>query len=445
VRICGSQAWAVVKKLVSPEIYSRLAPGRLTYAALHHPEDQHFLDEAIILAFKAPHSFTGEDIIELQCHGGYVMPRLVLEACLQAGATLALRGEFTRRALLNGKLSLPQAEALLDVIHAEGEALVKASSNALHQDTLGQRLQHLRDGLIGIQADIVAAMDYPEEVDEPERAELQSRLDALNSQIQAYTLQASRFRIMRDGLKVALVGKPNAGKSSLFNYLLVQERSIVTDIAGTTRDVVTERIQINGIPVTFLDTAGLREADNVVERLGVERSLASIQEADVLLHLQDAAKLAEPEDGLPPDYMGLEGLCPPNTPMLHLLTKWDCVSTTIQHALRDVFPKALPLSIVSGEGIELLHAWLVQHINQGPEAITTEAARFYLNQRQVEAMMTMQAHIADAKQGLDQVNIPLDMISIPLSDALYTLDTLLGEDTTEAVLDDVFSRFCVGK
>jgi tRNA modification GTPase len=235
IRLSGTQAWRIASQLLPSPAKRPFAPRQACYISLHHPQTLLFLDDVILLPFQAPYSFTGEDVVELHCHGGYIIPQRVIEACLQAGAVLATRGEFTRRAMLNNKLNLLQAEALLDVIHAEGEALVTASSQTLHHNGLGQRLSLLKNAIIGVQADIVAAMDYPEEVEEPDRNELRQRLEAIHQQAEAYTQQSGRFRLMREGLKIAILGQPNAGKSSLFNHLLVQERSIVTDIAGTTR------------------------------------------------------------------------------------------------------------------------------------------------------------------------------------------------------------------
>jgi tRNA modification GTPase len=450
VRMSGSRAWEVAGSLMSKKSSQPWMPRQAHYVSLHHPETSVFLDDVILLPFQAPYSFTGEDVVELQCHGGHVMPQRIIAACLHMGATLATRGEFTRRAMLNNKLDLLQAEALLDVIHAEGEALVTASSHTLHHNGLGQRLRVLKQGIISIQADIVAAMDYPEEVEEPDRTALQDRLNTLFQKAEVYTQHSKRFRLMREGLKIAVLGQPNAGKSSLFNHLLMQERSIVTDIAGTTRDTVSERLNLAGVPVTLVDTAGLRDTEDVVERLGVARSLEAAQQADAILYLVDGEALGTSyttSGTLTLNEKDVDSLAqlPPSIPVMKLLNKMDAVTNHPGEAFSTGLPEWHPISVVGGMGLHRVLEWLEARIHEGLGNETHQDATLYLNERQLLCLNAMQVHIAHAVETLKEVSFPLDMTTIPLTDALRELDYLLGEDTTELVLDDVFSRFCVGK
>ena len=446
LRLSGSQAWGVAQKLFHG---SPLRKGRIAYGTIQAPHTQEVIDDVIVLAFQAPHSFTGEDVIEIQCHGGQVIPQRILQLCLAAGAELAPKGEFSRRAFLNGKLNLTQAEAIVDAIHAEGEALAKVAVQSLYHNALGKRLLRLRDVLIDIQADVVAAMDYPEEVDEPDTQGVFEKLSALIEEANAYTVQSKRYTLMREGLKIALLGQPNAGKSSLFNALLTQERSIVTEQAGTTRDVVSERLLVGGVPITLVDTAGLRETEDVIERMGVERSLQTAQQADALLYLVDVETLDSPAYPLPSEDERILAQLPPETPLLKIFNKVDRCRPEAKTERQSVHPDwHLDWVWVSAKhhvGIEAVLSWLEAQIQAGLGNPTTEEASICLNERQLDCLRGMTQHLQEAQRTVQTSGIPLDMLSIPLTDALRELDSLLGIDTAESVLDEVFSRFCVGK
>jgi tRNA modification GTPase len=442
IRLSGQQAWYIAERLFQGK---PLQKGRIAYGNVVDPQTQTLIDNVILLPFKAPHSFTGEDVIEIQCHGGTVIPQEIVRLCLKAGAMLAPKGEFTLRAFLNGKLNLAQAEAIADAIHAEGKALAQVAVQTLNANTLGKRIFQLRDVLIDIQANIVAAMDYPEEVDEPDRHALHETLDALVAQASAFTTQSKRYGLMRHGLKIALLGQPNAGKSSLFNALLSQERSIVTELAGTTRDIVTERLVVVGVPVTLVDTAGLRHAQDVVEQLGVERSVQASLEADALLYLVDASVLAPDFSTLPAEDARLLSQLPEGTPLLKIINKVDTLNLEEQGRLATHFPDWQAVSVLSFHGVAGVLSWLESHVQAGLGNNTVQDAELCLNQRQLDCLHGMTTHVQHAQATLNTPSFPLDLVSIPLTDALRELDTLLGIDTSEAVLDEVFSRFCVGK
>jgi len=441
IRISGPDAWIIARRLFNG---SPLQKGRIAYGNMCHPSTKRVIDDVIVLPFEAPHSFTGEDVIEIQCHGGDFMPARILNLCLAEGAILASKGEFTRRAFMNGRINLTQAEAVADIIHAEGEALANAATQTLSANTLGKQLSTVRETIIDIQADIVAAMDYPEEVDEPDREELVAKLSELVQNCQAYTRQSQRHALMRDGLKIAILGRPNAGKSSLFNALLAEDRSIVTDIAGTTRDVITERLTLAGVPVTLIDTAGIREADNTVESLGVERSLQMAHQADAILYLIDAESVVNQPTIEAEDATILNHL-PDLTPKRIYLNKVDKLSDDERSRLSSTFPHYYPCSLISSQGILPLYVWLEDEIKKGLGNQGREDAQFCLNQRQLNCLIAMEAELRFAIDALQDHVLPLDMLTIPLTDALRHLDGLLGIDTAEQVLDEVFSRFCVGK
>jgi tRNA modification GTPase len=412
------------------------------------------VDQALILLFNAPHSFTGEDVAEIQCHGGHYLPQTVLELCLAAGATPATAGEFTLRAFLNGKLSLTQAESVLDMIHAQSQQLAQLAASNLKSQTLQRYLGTVRAQLYTLQAQVVAATDYPDEVDEPERAPLLATLEALSQQAQAFSQASQASQQVRQGLQVALVGLPNAGKSSLFNALLAEDRSIVTPLAGTTRDLVSERLALAGVALTLVDTAGLRETEDTVESLGVARSQQAALAADVGLQVMEAAH-----------WLAAEGT---------LLTAWPAEEAAVWQRLAAQPARALVLSKIdqlphglwpslqahvqglvqatvlgvaspTGEGVADVRAWLGHSVQQHTALLHRQGQEFCLNQRQSACLVRMSEHIEVARHTLATTAYPLDLVTVPLSDALRELDTLLGIDTTEAVLDEVFSSFCVGK
>jgi tRNA modification GTPase len=441
LRLSGPEAWAIATRMFKG---SPLHKGRVAYGHIIDPPTGVLIDDVILLSFKAPHSFTGEDVLEIQCHGGDIMPARILDLCIQQGAVLASKGEFTRRAFMNGKLNLAQAEAVADIIHAEGEALATAASKTLSANTLGAQLLTLRESIIDIQADIVAAMDYPEEVDEPDRDALLTKLTDLLETSQTFTRQSKRHQLMRQGLNITILGRPNAGKSSLFNALLAEDRSIVTAIAGTTRDVVTERLTIAGVPIVLVDTAGIREAEDVVESIGVERSLDAAKKADAILYMVDASDLAGQAQLHADDQAILDEL-PAETPQRVLLNKVDALEQATQTNLALTFPDYHGCSVLSSHGILPIYTWLEEEIQKGLGHETSQEAQFCLNQRQLSCLTGMEAELTFAAESTQDPYLPLDMLTIPLTDALRHLDGLLGIDTAEGVLDEVFSRFCVGK
>ena len=442
IRLSGPQAWGIARRVFKGHATPPDWQHGHFYHGWIHPPDQpdRLLDEVLLLAFTAPHSFTGEHTIEIQGHGSPALSRHLLDCCLSAGATLAEPGEFTRRAFLNGRLDLTQAESVLDLIAAQGEQLQHLAVHNLRHRSLGQRVEALAAAIIPVQADITAHIDFPDEVDAPDRAALSNTLEALRQQAEALMQGAHQRRAIHEGLKVALLGKPNAGKSSLFNALLATERAIVTEIAGTTRDMLTDTLVIRGLPVTLIDTAGLRDSHDVVEKLGVAQSHRVAHEADAILYLYDAASGLDSEDkSLLAEFSHIQ-----NTPFQVLAARCDLVDPSI----RDLPDSAsvLRCSAITGEGLPAVQHWLADLLDgtcapadHGPDV------GLYLNQRQAACVEAFDEHLHLALQTASDPALPLDLITVPLSDALYALDRLTGKHTTERMLDDVFSRFCVGK
>ena len=465
IRISGPEAWAIASRCVRLNRplqpwrvqlgWARSAPDDNHQAANTAPED---LDQALVLAFRAPKSFTGEDVVELHLHGGPFVLQAALRVLLDAGAVLAGPGAFTQRAFLNGKLDLTQAEAIADVLAAQGQRALVAATHTLKTQALAQWVDAWRQQIIAIQAPIVAATDFPDEVDEPERAPLIAALQAQASALADAVAQAKTMRRLQQGRTVVLLGQPNAGKSTLFNTLVCHERAIVTPIAGTTRDTLQETLMLEGVPVTLTDTAGLREqTPDAVEQLGISRSWAACHSADAVLFLVDSTTLTGQDvtgaAAFPPaDREALQALhvqCP-QTPVAIVLTKTDQRKVTVQAgASSSLGLPLLPVVAVQGAvGIQPVMTWLqATLIAQGESAspAATQQALVALNERQVSCLTAVQSCLDLAATTLANPHCPLDMTTVPLSEALYHIDVLTGRVTTEEVLDAVFSQFCVGK
>ncbi len=429
VRLSGPQAWSVARRLFSKK-ETVFAPGRFVHGWIEDPASGEPVDEVLLLVFQAPHSFTGEDVIEIHCHGGDYLSRRILDLCFAQGAEAAGPGEFTRRAFLNGRLDLTQAESVMDLISARGNRMLHTASGNLKNRSLGRCIDALSREIIDMQTPIVASVDFPDEVDEPQRAPLHARCERLLEKTRALEAASKKNRMIRDGLKVAILGMPNSGKSSLFNALLASERAIVTEIPGTTRDVLTETLPVAGVPVTLIDTAGIREADNAVEILGIERSWQAADDAQAVIYVYDATVGLGDEDR-----RILEKL--PHPGRLIAANKIDRLNGSPRSA------DHLALSAVHGTGIEAVYDWLKTQVDAcGPEGDLLDIS---LNQRQLACIGAVRDNLEQAAETLGQPHLPLDLASLPLTEALRQLDRLMGRDTTEEVLDEVFSRFCVGK
>jgi tRNA modification GTPase len=451
LRLSGSDAFAIAETLFSRSL-TQAEHAKALFGWVHQPhQSTQIIDQVLLLPFKAPASFTGEDVVEIHCHGGLTIPTQVLAACNQAGATFAPPGAFTRRAFINGKLDLTQAESILDAIHAEGQQLTQFATQNLRHKTVAGYLTQLREAIIAIQCELVACMDYPEEVEEPPREQLQQRLQALVDKARSLCESTAKSQWIRDGLKIAILGQPNAGKSTLFNALLAEERSIVTPLAGTTRDTISETLVLAGVPVKLVDTAGLRATTDVVEQLGVERSLAAAAQADCLLYLVDSTSVGDDTTLLPEaDTTLLNQLLQhqPQKPLLKLLTKQDLSPFQPQNLQGLLGAGWHPLSVTSGAGLTTVLAWLETTIAQQLQATTvanTQGVQLCLTSRQQACLLGMTHHLTIAIETFAETAFPIDMATVPLTDALRQLDDLLGIDTAEAVLDSVFSQFCVGK
>ena len=413
VRLSGPDALEVAGRVWRGVDPRTLPGGRFSYGRVVDPETDEVLDEGLLLVFRAPRSYTGQNAAELQVHGSPAVLRRVLEACIKAGARPANPGEYTLRAYLNGRMDLAQAEAVLALIEAESDAARRQALRGLSR-ALSTKIEALAQRLLDLLAHIQALLDYPEEGVEPHEAE--RVIAEVLAEIERLLATTTAGRVATQGARITLVGAPNAGKSSLLNALLGYERAIVTDIPGTTRDYLEAPLEIGGVPVVAVDTAGVRETEDAVERAGVERALEPAREANLVLFLADRT---QPKP-TPPEL--------PWTRTLKVATKADLPALWED-------PEYLPVSSKTGAGLEALRQAIRARLLGG----RSEGEVWIANERHAEALREARTHLLEAQHA------PEDLMGLSLQAAVEALNRILGKDVPEEVIDRVFRNFCVGK
>ena len=448
VRVSGRSLSGFVQALLG----RTLLPRQATYLPFLDADGSP-IDHGLAIHFVAPQSYTGEDVLELQAHGGPVVLQLLMARCLAVAAELdrvtqqprlaglrpARPGEFTERAFLNDKMDLAQAEAVADLIDASTEAAARSASRSL-AGVFSHEVHTLRDALIHLRMLVEATLDFPEEeIDFLKKADAEGQLSRLMGQLKQVRAQAKQGALLRQGVTVVIAGQPNAGKSSLLNALAGAELAIVTPIAGTTRDVVQQTIQIEGVPVHVIDTAGLRESPevDVVEQIGIERAWDQIRQADVVLFLHDLTRCDEA--AYQADDAAIAAALPSGVQVLHVGSKHDQVSAK---ALTQRLPEgALALSAVSGEGLAGLRQRLLQWAGWQPASEGVFMAR----ERHLQALARVDGHLKQAQHWLQAQAEHLDLLAEELRLAQQALGEITGEFTADDLLGEIFSRFCIGK
>ena len=422
VRISGPGARGIGSDISSREP----VPGRIQFSQFDD-SDGVMIDHGLCLFFKSPNSFTGEDCIELQAHGGPVVLDMLLERVCELGARVARPGEFSERAFLNGKVDLTQAEAIADLIESGSRAASRAAMRSL-EGVFSQQIASLVAEIIALRTYIEAALDFAEEeIDFLENSDIGTRLDASQRQLQQLLDQAEQGRTLQEGLSISLAGLPNAGKSSLLNYLAGYEAAIVTEFEGTTRDVLREHISLQGIPIRVNDTAGLRESDNPVEQEGVRRAWDEIGKADVVIFLIDCRKgLSEADQSIINDL--------DRDSLIQVFSKSDL----LEQPQRD--PQALYISTVSGEGMETL----ISRITGQTTDYNQSSQVFMARRRHVDALQKTRDYLRQAIESFNQTRSG-ELIAEDLRQAQHHLNEITGEFTSEDLLGQIFSKFCVGK
>ncbi len=442
IRISGKDLSSLIQELfgqVSPSVVP-LKP-RHAYYLPFLDEENNLIDKGLVLYFKAPHSYTGEDVLELQGHGGTIVLQLLQDRCLRAGKNIGLRlaepGEFTRRAFINDKMDLAQAEAVADLIDATTEAAARSASRSL-SGVFSKEIHELVDQIIQLRVLIESSLDFPEEdIEFVKKADASGKLTTICKTLKNIFSQAAQGALLREGLHVVLAGQVNVGKSSLLNKLSGNDVAIVTPVAGTTRDKVVETIQINGIPVTIIDTAGIRTAQDTndeVEKIGIERTWNEIKKADIILHLLDASQGPTRNDEK------IAAAFPPDIPVIQVWNKIDLSGhrPSVDHILGTT---QVYLSTYDGRGIDLLRKELLQIAGWHQ----TEESTYLARERHLIAMRNAAEHLASSKEYLEQEKPALDLLAEELRLAQNALNSITGEFSSDDLLGAIFSRFCIGK
>jgi tRNA modification GTPase len=452
VRISGPQTLAIADRIFLPVGKNSLKPSAASSHTIHYGRIIRYgqtVDEVLLAVLRAPRTFTCEDTVEITCHGGILPAKLVLDAILDKGARLAGPGEFTRRAFLNGRLDLAQAEAVADLIHSRTE-LALAAANEQLAGKLSQRINLLRDDLMQTLAHIEAHIDFPDEDITPDtRAQLVTRLQNGVKFMDELLRTANEGQILRRGIRAAIIGRPNVGKSSLLNQLLGRDRAIVSAVPGTTRDTIEETANIRGLPVVFIDTAGLREARDEIEAEGVRRSRESLARAEFILHVLDASgPLTAADENYLAEFAGKKRILVVNKIDLpRKLQLPEKVGTRGSRVRADgsashPYPKIVDVCCLSGQGIEALKDAIKELVWSGEikagmlQVMINSRHQDALNRARTAAQQTMDALRADAT---------LELVAMDLRIAVNAVGEIVGKTATEDLLDSIFSQFCIGK
>ena len=435
IRISGDKSFEILDKIFKPKNPNKdLGFYQFNYGFIHDGEK--VIDESMVVRMKAPKTYTCEDVVEINCHGGQFVTQKVLELVLKNGARHAEQGEFTKRAFMNGRIDLSQAEAVMDLIQGKTEKSISLSLDQLRGD-LRDKINSFKKALLDITAHVNVVLDYPEEgIDDPLPVELRDNLEAVYEEATRLIESYDKGKKIKEGIKTVIVGKPNVGKSTLLNSLLREERAIVTHVAGTTRDVIEEVINIKGIPLVLVDTAGIRQTEDIVENIGVEKSKEFIEKADLVLLVLDASRELEDEDR-----EVINQINENHKKVIVLLNKIDLERKIDLDEYN--FENIVEISAQKNVGIEDMEEKIYSFIVD--EKVEDSSEKLIItNVRHKTALEKTKDAIRNIFETID-MGLPMDLISVDLKEALDSLSEITGEISSEDILDHVFGNFCVGK
>jgi tRNA modification GTPase len=440
VRLSGEQAIPIAdaifqsgkKKLIDVSSHT------IHYGHILDPDKHQLMDEVMVSIMRKPKTFTREDVVEINCHGGIVVVNQILQLVLRQGARLAEPGEFTKRAFLNGRVDLSQAEAVMDLIRAKTDKAMNLAINQL-DGNLSRLIRQLRQEILETLAQVEVNIDYPEydDVEELTTRLLSEKANQVQKQIQVLLQTAQQGKILREGLSTAIIGRPNVGKSSLLNHLLREEKAIVTDIAGTTRDVIEEYVNVRGVPLKLIDTAGIRETEDIVEKIGVERSRKALSEADLILLVLNQSESLTTEDKQLLDITS-------GNKRIILLNKTDLPSKINQEDLNHFLENepALPVSVLTSEGLDQLEQAIADLFFGGKTG--DKDASYLSNTRHIALLEKAEHSLAEVIQGIES-GMPVDLVQIDMTRCWDYLGEIVGDSVQDELITQLFSQFCLGK
>jgi len=440
VRLSGNTVFEVIGQVFRSARHipvQNLKSHHVYYGTIVDPENEQVVDEVLLTVMRTPYSYTREDVVEINCHGGLIPLKKTLELVLKNGARLAEPGEFTKRAFLNGRIDLAQAEAVIDIIRAKTDAGLNVAVNQL-SGSLSAIAKEIKASITQMLAHIEASIDFPEhDIEEVTEQFLLDNSQQVLAQLDNLIATAENGKVLREGLRTVIVGKPNVGKSSLLNALLKEKRAIVTEIPGTTRDIIEEIININGIPVKLIDTAGIRETNDLIEKIGIEKTKEFMDQADLILFILDASKELSAED-----YAILELV--KRQKVIFLLNKID-LEVKLQNGELENIVKDRPLirmSVKNNKGITELEDLITELFLSGD--VNIKNGTIVTNIRHKDALNRARANIQDAINAINNA-VPVDLVAIDLKAAFAAIGEITGESITEDILDQIFAQFCIGK
>ena len=440
VRMSGEKCFDILEKIFvqkNPQKIENIKGYTIKYGKIIDTSNNKVIDEVLVSYFKCPKSYTAENMCEINSHGGIIVLRKILEMCLINGAKLAEPGEFTKRAFLNGRIDLTQAEAIIDIINAKSSREAQESANQL-EGFLSKKIHEIRKKIIDLMVDIEANIDYPEyDIEEVSNNSAREKLEEVENELVKLSKSFESGKILKEGIKIAIIGSPNAGKSSLLNAILKEERAIVTDIAGTTRDIIEEQVIIGGIPFKIIDTAGIRNAENKIEQIGIEKSKKVAKNSDVIIAVFDNSKELNSEDK-----EILELLKEKKSVIV--LNKMDLVSCDLKNKkeIKETNRPIVEMAVKEEKGLDNLYKELIDmfnlnQINLDNELIITNIRHQNLINKAIES----------TKMALNdlKMSMPIDIISINIKQILEHLGEITGDNVSEDIIKNIFSKFCLGK
>lgn len=440
VRMSGKNCFTILEKIFIPKQKQKIEdiPGySMKYGYVIDYQTKEKIDEVLVSFFKEPKSYTTENMCEINCHGGVIVEQKILEQCLMAGAELAEPGEFTKRAFLNGRIDLSQAEGIIDLINAKTTQEAKISFHQL-EGGLSQKIQEIRKDLLSMMADIEANIDYPEyDLEEVTNANMLKTLHEVKIKLEALQKSFATGKLLKEGIKTVIIGKPNAGKSSLLNAILNEERAIVSKIEGTTRDTIEEMVNLHGIPLKLIDTAGIRNAEDEIEKIGVNKAIQLSEEADLIIAIFDNTKPLEKEDLAILDLLK-------NKKAIILLNKIDEKDEHLEQVkeIKELNKPILKISAKTKQGLEALYEQILKMFEL--KEIELNDGNLITNVRHKEHIRKAINYVNEAKNTVEQ-NLSIDIVSVPVKQILEELSSITGENVSEDIINEIFSKFCLGK